>query len=911
MYKIAFFPGSSEAPSAIPLFGPADQMFEKVAAPSLLPDVTKYIERLCPEPDSQYVLVNAMGAGEYYSSNINGDYFPEAALVHMPDGWTGEPDLDRELSKTWPYGSPTFYRAYPYAHHRNKNPATAFGNVELVAWNPRMHRVELVIRVDRQKCLVHGGETVWDKLKAGLFPDVSMGCRVPFDLCSVCGDLDLYERARLTFDPKIHAHPGRAILEFHKKLKAEDGLGIRGVAVTRKDYCFPPGTPVLTPGGQYQSIEKLCEDDLVISHTGESRRVISTMRREVDEDLVAIRVWGLGYLIATEEHPLLVADLPKCKYGRVAHLNAGAQSEWVPIEDVRIGNTVFMPIPAIDDDQTLDRDLGWLLGMYIAEGCIMFSGKRARPKGVDFTVSSNERVLLERLEFVCRTIDEELTCTYYEYKNRNAVSLRLTSQTVAEWLLLHGGRGSHTKVLHPNVWSYGSGFARGVLRGWSDGDGSIDKNKDLLRVVTSSDVLAHQMQLLAAGVGVLGALILYERDTNYCHQSIWYLSFSGDAACAILEERAQTVFAQQSKLFMWKNYLCSTVRSVDRVPYAGPVFNLEVEEDNSYVAGSLAVHNCDHATHMMNKILSNGIKVWVVNDYPDFFDISFVFIGAEKTAKAMMKIASSVYYRLSAETAELFGYTDDTQMVKAASVSSFEDFLLKDALAKKAKTKGAEIIKDVVPSQLAGKAVPLITGQEPDLPKTLVDLMSKLPLEEALGTPSSMGIILKPKEFQRMMLSKLGLSDEADRLEEQNVLFPKVDSDERMDVDLSSISPILSKMLSKFVGDRSLYGPSVEKRVTVIIMSKPKDRSTSSPSELLRKIGSAYSGYRRSLVEMLPTHTQTEVPGCKTASVSALFTPLSTAYLKDAYWDEVGTPKEALATADVERGFPSKNTRAW
>jgi hypothetical protein len=30
------------------------------------------------------VLVNAMGAGEYYGSNSNGDHFPEAGLIHRP-----------------------------------------------------------------------------------------------------------------------------------------------------------------------------------------------------------------------------------------------------------------------------------------------------------------------------------------------------------------------------------------------------------------------------------------------------------------------------------------------------------------------------------------------------------------------------------------------------------------------------------------------------------------------------------------------------------------------------------------------------------------------------------------------------------------------------------------------------------
>ena len=76
MLKVSHFLGESEhGLGAIPLFGPADSAFEKMAAPSLRPEVVQYIERLRPQSGSQYVLVNAMGAGEFFGSNINGDHF--------------------------------------------------------------------------------------------------------------------------------------------------------------------------------------------------------------------------------------------------------------------------------------------------------------------------------------------------------------------------------------------------------------------------------------------------------------------------------------------------------------------------------------------------------------------------------------------------------------------------------------------------------------------------------------------------------------------------------------------------------------------------------------------------------------------------------------------------------------------
>lgn len=242
MLKLSTFLAESEhGLAAVPLFGPSDAAFEKTASAGLLPEVVRYVETLRPRADAQYVLVNAMGAGEYFGSNINGDHFPEEALIHKPDDWTGNPLLDKVKAKSWPYGFPTFYGAHPFAHHKNKDASRAYGEVELATWNDHMKRVELVVRCDRDKCERFGGMSVWDKLRAGQFPDVSMGSKVPWDLCAICADWKLYREALQTFKPGKHKHPGIAVLEFHKQRKAKDGVGIRGLSVTRADYCEHAG----------------------------------------------------------------------------------------------------------------------------------------------------------------------------------------------------------------------------------------------------------------------------------------------------------------------------------------------------------------------------------------------------------------------------------------------------------------------------------------------------------------------------------------------------------------------------------------------------------------------------------------------------------------------------------------------
>lgn len=543
MLKYSHFRAETEhGPGAIPLFSKADAVFEKTASAQLLPEVTNYIAGLSPRKDSQYVLVNAMGAGEYYGSNVNGDWFSEASLIHAPDNWSGNPVFDRLAAKNWPYGYPTFYRAHPYAHHRNKDSSRAFGEVELAAWNPQMKRVELVARVDRDKCAAFGGQGTWDKLRSGAFPDVSMGTKVPFDTCSICLDKDRYQTAMETFDPVKHRHPGIAILDYHKSMGA-----IRGLSITRADYC-------------------------------------------------------------------------------------------------------------------------------------------------------------------------------------------------------------------------------------------------------------------------------------------------------------------------------------------------------------------EHALKMMNRIFPDGRKAFVLNDWPAFFDISFVFIGADKTAKTMLFIFSSSVphsaVRSSAEVAEDLGVEDPgAGVTKAASV---DDLILKQAFGHKvAKQKRGEIAKDIVPSQFAGKAVPLLTQNEEELPNETIDQLSSIPPENLLSTLGGMGALLRPREFQRLTLIQLGKRDLADELDQHGEVFERSNDREDMGVKAENFMPALAELLTPIFAKRSFLAPEIERRV-VMASTKEDPKTASAPShskDLLDKIAAAYNGYRQDVME-LAAHSQhllstvgTSNPLRKVASVPAseVYSPLSAAYLRYAYEDEFGT----------------------
>ena len=137
----------------------SDELIKTAEYSSELKDRLAKLEK---KAGKTYVLVNAMGSGETWGSNRNGDYFPDVALSR-----------DHK----------TFEKlGHAYKHHVNKDPEKSFGQVKVSVFNPDMHRVELVIELDDARA-----KEILDRIEKGEYPAVSMGTKVPYDICSICG----------------------------------------------------------------------------------------------------------------------------------------------------------------------------------------------------------------------------------------------------------------------------------------------------------------------------------------------------------------------------------------------------------------------------------------------------------------------------------------------------------------------------------------------------------------------------------------------------------------------------------------------------------------------------------------------------------------------------------------------------
>ena len=124
----------------------------------------EHIKDIKSEEGRTKLLVLALGAGEFFGTNRNGDYFPEQSLKDY---------------------HPTFVQfGNVHRNHDNKPTSKKYGTVEKSFYNEKMHRVELIVSIDNRECA-----DIIQKLNYNEDIAVSMAAHLPYDECSICGHI--------------------------------------------------------------------------------------------------------------------------------------------------------------------------------------------------------------------------------------------------------------------------------------------------------------------------------------------------------------------------------------------------------------------------------------------------------------------------------------------------------------------------------------------------------------------------------------------------------------------------------------------------------------------------------------------------------------------------------------------------
>lgn len=122
-------------------------------------------------------------------------------------------------------------------------------------------------------------------------------------------------------------------------------------------------------------------------------------------------------------------------------------------------------------------------------------------------------------------------------------------------------------------------------------------------------------------------------------------------------------------------------------------------------------------------------------------------------------------------------------------------------------------------------------------------------------------MVLKPKEFQRVLLVRMGERELADELDDKNMTFEhSKEVDDSIPVGNQHVDPRLKELLivMGFTRSRSAASPALRSRAAAsatpgsAVSAAPK----TSDEPVMKKIAAAYNGYRRSLLKKAASISQ-------------------------------------------------------
>ena len=400
--------------------------------------------------------------------------------------------------------------------------------------------------------------------------------------------------------------------------------------------CFPAGELVNT-GWDWKPIENCQAGESVLTHAGQSKTVRATHQRPYVGPMVRLRTRMFGYPIdLTPEHPVLAVKARYQQKGGVLRKPVspcrpyfGYKPEWIPAGDLtdehivlyrfnnQIRHTEHVTLSEhVTDCVVADNNLigaksrnDWtnyvknhvevspsllrLIGYYLAEGDVSQTHVR-------FSFAEKE------IEYVndVRTIAAEvfgLEAGALEYY-RNGVRIVLSSRILADWFTFQFGTGSHSKRIPKWAMLLKPSLQANLLKGYFRGDGCYLLAKWPRRISCSSASRAMMLQVrdLLLRQGVIPSSSSHVRKTGYKPGTVKHaLTVQGDGASRLLATiEPDLAFTRAScKLqghrgWIWDDFAWLPIRKVERYDYDGPVYNLDVDGDQSYSVSGMTVHNC-------------------------------------------------------------------------------------------------------------------------------------------------------------------------------------------------------------------------------------------------------------------------------------------------------------------------------
>jgi ribonucleoside-diphosphate reductase alpha chain len=398
--------------------------------------------------------------------------------------------------------------------------------------------------------------------------------------------------------------------------------------------CFVGEQPILTSEG-FKLIKDIKVGDLVVTHQGRLRSVLKTSKRYTEETLYTISVDKMykDTLKVTGDHPILGIKRKDliCKRARnlicTGKLNKRCLSQpkqykhdcerlgeqllpyWIKAEDLEVGDYVvvgtiketkdidyirisdFIPCDVyikdgdfikvagrpnygkeIPDKIQIDEDFMYIVGLYLGDGSVVHKDYNVS-SCVGFSINSNRNDVVDKIcDCMYRVFN--LKPNIHNYPEQNTIQVRYHSLILGLFFEQLLGSFCDKKRIPDWILYLPESKLKSLLEGIMDSDGYHYKN-DVYIVMCNRDII-EKLWLILLRLGILANI----KELP--------IPKGGNKTPYLLNYKV----SHNSQHIKLDDYVLFRVNDISTDIISDYVYNLEVEEDNTYVANGIVVHNC-------------------------------------------------------------------------------------------------------------------------------------------------------------------------------------------------------------------------------------------------------------------------------------------------------------------------------
>jgi len=424
-------------------------------------------------------------------------------------------------------------------------------------------------------------------------------------------------------------------------------------SVSNGTNCLLPNTLLYSYEGIKQ-INSIKAGELVFTHKGRYEKILEVLKRPYKGEMIKVTPYHLPSISFTPEHPIYAIKASKCPshFGvskdceRICRIEScryrdrefcqrlfeNYEPEWCFADELEKGDYVLLSYPIKIEDKTsikisdyvedvivsnsfaysigrnqygkifkhpnakgisneiyIDTDFLRVVGYYLAEGFITENTVR-------FAFGSHESEYIEDLQ----ELAQSLFGLQSSIKKEGSKTLIIIySKVLASLFSQLFGKGAKNKHLPEFMMCLSQEKQFSLLKGLFRGDGCIhNSSQQKINYVTISLDLSYQIFMLLLRQGILSSFKKVKREE---YDILGYKGKARDYYKIEIFNDYAEIFGQKNKEqkkrepkrgLIKNGYAVLPIRKIERIPYEGIVYNLEVENDNSYNTLSMSIHNC-------------------------------------------------------------------------------------------------------------------------------------------------------------------------------------------------------------------------------------------------------------------------------------------------------------------------------